>query len=101
YPITQGGHPVNTDSFDFSEEPTDQALATGNGEVDGLPPLIAFEDIFSQEESKRQIDKMTERFQVNENTVAADFTVDADHDQRKFIDCTAETIRLVAPAGSG
>jgi DNA helicase-2/ATP-dependent DNA helicase PcrA len=93
---------VNTDSFDFPEEPADQALATGNGEVDDLPGLIAFDDLFSQDEALRQrLDQIVEQVQPNEQTKAADFTVDADDDQRKFIECPADTIRLLAPAGSG
>jgi hypothetical protein len=27
YPVTEGRRPVSSDTFDFSEEPTDQALA--------------------------------------------------------------------------
>ena len=98
HPITSQVRPVNSDSLDFYDESRDRAVDT----EEACLPLIAFDDLFSQDEELRlRRDQIVERVQVNENTKAADFTADADDEQRKFIECTAETIRLLAPAGSG
>jgi hypothetical protein len=96
-PVAPKGFHTNPDALDLCEEP-----ASWNGQGDGLPQLLAFDDIFSQDSSiKQRLDEIVERVEANENTKATDFTVDADDHQRKFIDCPSETIRLLAPAGSG
>lgn len=66
--------------------------------------MIELEDIFSSlddPEISRQIDAVVQKVQPNEHTKKFTFTVDADEDQRAFIKSHAETIRLLAPAGSG
>ncbi len=94
--------PVNTYTLGTPEEPTGDTDPTDDAGEAGLPALIAFEDIFSQDEAHRsRLDAIVERVEPNENGLPSDFTADADEHQRRFIDCPAETIRLLAPAGSG
>lgn len=63
-----------------------------------------FEDIFSSSddpEISKQLDAIVAKVQPNDATKKFSFTVDADEDQKAFIKSNAETIRLLAPAGSG
>jgi len=99
HPKAPSQRAADTDGFDFTDEPP---AGTPPGAADDLPGLIAFDDLFSQDaDLKERIDRIVERVEANDHTTAAEFTAEADADQRKFIDCPADTIRLLAPAGSG
>lgn len=102
HPTQPKARPVSGDGFDFSDVP-EPATRPGDGNgIDGIPDLIAFDDIFSQDAAlKQRLDQIVERVEANEQMTAAEFTVDADADQRTFIESASETIRLLAPAGSG
>jgi DNA helicase-2/ATP-dependent DNA helicase PcrA len=93
---------MNAGILDDSETWEDE-VGTGNDEwVDGPSSVIAFEDIFSQDEAHRtRLESIVERVEANEIGPVADFTADADEHQRRFIESPSETIRLLAPAGSG
>jgi hypothetical protein len=94
--------PVNTETLDGNENLGDENDSSAVDSTPGLPPVICFEDIFAQDEAHRsRLESIVERIEANENGLVADFTVDADEHQNKFIECPAETVRLLAPAGSG
>lgn len=60
------------------------------------------DDIFAKDQSSRsRLNAIVDAVKPNEIAPQADFTADADDDQRKFILSQAKTIRLLAPAGSG
>jgi DNA helicase-2/ATP-dependent DNA helicase PcrA len=92
---------LTTDSIDFSDELAGEGDSIREVGAD-LPALIGFEDIFSPDERHRKrLDAIVERIPTDGNGLLNDFSVDADEHQRKFIDSPSETIRLLAPAGSG
>jgi len=94
--------PVDTESFAMTESPAQEPFGEGQASGDEFADLIAFDDLFAQDDAlKQQLDSIVDRVEANENTKATDFTVEADDDQWRFIGCGEETIRLVAPAGSG
>jgi len=71
HPSNPKVRPMTSDSLEFVDEPDGDVLAN----EPGLPDLIAFDDIFAQDESlKQRLDKIVERIQPNENTKATDFT---------------------------
>lgn len=88
--------------MNFNDETAGDIGTDEQSGSDDFLALIAFDDIFSRDDAlKQKLDKIVERVEANDSTKAADFTVDADADQRKFIESSSETIRLLAPAGSG
>src|SRR4051812_1454379 len=79
------------------------AVADGGGErmLTGLDDDWDFGDLFGGESSRALLDEITARARPSVAPPLIQFTLDADDDQRRFIDSEATTIRLLAPAGSG
>ena len=64
--------------------------------------MIEFDDIFSSTpETKTIKDNLIQALLFNNSAPKLEITLDADKEQRAFIDSQADTIRLIAPAGSG
>src|SRR5262249_4447471 len=63
--------------------------------------LISIDLFTDDESSQRSLDEITRKLLPNPNGQLFEYTAQADADQRAFIDCQANTIRLLAPAGSG
>ena len=64
--------------------------------------MIEFDDIFSSTPETRTIkDNLIQALLFNNSPPKLEITLDADKEQRAFIDSQADTIRLIAPAGSG
>src|SRR6476620_3498370 len=60
------------------------------------------EDIFSLDPTSQQrLDEITSRIRGNDHPKLFDYAPQADEHQQKFIVSQADTIRLLAPAGSG
>ena len=63
---------------------------------------VEFFDIFASSPESRKInDNLIQALLFNESEPKLEITLDADHDQLAFINSGSETIRLIAPAGSG
>src|SRR5262245_51748085 len=79
----------------------DKNDSTADDSPPGLPSLTPSRT-FSPRTSLPVVglESIVERVEENENGLAADFAADADEHQRQFIECPAENIRLLAPAGS-
>jgi len=93
---------MTSDTLELTDETNDDGWANESDGHGGQPDPIAFADIFERDPAlKDRLNEIVERVEPNENTKATDFTVEADEDQRRFIESSAETIRLLAPAGSG
>jgi hypothetical protein len=57
YPITDKRAPLNTETFDFADDPFDGPLATEVASTDDLPGLIACDDLFAQDEALAKFSK--------------------------------------------
>lgn len=63
---------------------------------------ITFTDIFGQDKnSVKQLEQMLSAVQINNQSKDFEYIYSADDEQKKFINSSCETIRLLAPAGSG
>ena len=64
--------------------------------------MIEFVDIFTSSPETRKInDNLIQSLLFNNSAPKLEITLDADKEQQSFIDSKADTIRLIAPAGSG
>lgn len=63
---------------------------------------FVFEDMFAQDAGEFQrLNEIARDIRLSDRPKSFEFNVQADADQRRFIDCPSSLIRLIAPAGCG
>jgi DNA helicase-2/ATP-dependent DNA helicase PcrA len=81
---------------------TDESLSSPLFAAFADTDQFVFEDMFAHDrESERRLDDIAGQVHPLAGPPSFEFTPDADAEQQRFIESTAQTIRLLAPAGSG